>query len=113
MGMTAPIEAAGRIVSTYRRMGIVTSEELAAWAVAAYLKAALERDVTLGEHPADTTKYSEGFCDECGRPLANGLAWDELDEGEGTNICWGECAFSVEGPTSQVLGRLLTELEEQ
>jgi len=46
----------------------------------------------LGNCPAlDRAYISEDICHYCGKHKPTDKAWDELDGGEGTNLCWGNC----------------------
>ena len=46
----------------------------------------------LGSDPVFDTRYiASETCENCGRHLASILAWNELEDGAGTNLCWGTC----------------------
>jgi len=46
----------------------------------------------LGDRPAlDRAYISENTCHYCGKHKPTDKAWIELDDGDGTNLCWGDC----------------------
>ena len=66
-----------------------------------------------GDSPIDDPRFmSEKTCRGCGRPLPTDAAWDELEDGNGTNLCWGDCLYQGECLTVPILDamRLVDEI---
>jgi len=50
-----------------------------------------------GDSPVDDPLFmSEKTCRFCGRPTPSDAAWEELEDGNGTNLCWGDCNFGLD-----------------
>jgi len=44
-----------------------------------------------GPNPSPFSAHVGPRCLNCGCPEATQAAWDDLEDGGGTNLCWGHC----------------------